>query len=244
MRQLVAGSYGLAVMLLAGCAGAKTKEPVVSTTGDGKTTSESGDSAATRGKSLVRFVNAVPDQALDLTTEDRATFVNVAFKDVTPYTEIGDNLVNFRIRANDGDSVLADNSETMGDGYRYTVIALPTDDGKVKIRVVRDELIGAAGKARIRVIQATPGQPDVDVALRGQKDLLFDNVQYGGNADYKDVPPGTSTVEFRTGDPPSMTVPPGLKSMSLAAGRAYTVVVVGVRPRGIETIVFNDAVRQ
>lgn len=236
--------YCLAAMVVLGCAGAKTKEPVVSTTGDDKTTSESGVKAAQRGKSLVRFVNAVPDLALDLTTEDRATFVNVEFKSVTPYTEIGDNLVRFRVRANDGDSVLADNSETMGDGFRYTVIALPTDDGKVKIRVVRDELIAEAGKARLRVIQGIPGQPDVDVGLSGQKDLLFDNVQYGGNADYRDVIPGTVTVEFRTGDPPRVTVPLRLKAMNLAAGRAYTLVIVGAPAHGIQTIAFNDAVRR
>lgn len=242
-RLMTAGCCCLAVTLL-GCARAKTKDPVVSTTVDGKTTSESGDSAARRGKSLVRFVNAVSGMALDLTTEDRATFVNVDFKDVTPFTEIGDNLVRFRVRANDGDSVLADNSETMGDGYRYTVVAMPTEDGKVRLRVLRDELIPESGKARIRLIQAVPGLSDVDVALTGQKDLVFDNVKYGTEAGYKDVAPATATIEFRMGDPPNVTVPYRLKSVSLAAGRAYTLVIVGALPRGFETISFNDAVRQ
>lgn len=244
MRRQLAGGYCLALTILAGCAGAKTKEPVVSTTGDGKTTSESGDSAAKRGKSLVRFVNALPGQSLDLTTEDRATFVNVGFKEVTPYTEIGDNLVKFRVRAADGDSVLAENSETMGDGHRYTVISMPSEDGKVRMRVVRDEVMPDSGKARIRVIQATPGLSDVDVALTGQKDLVFDNIKYGTEAGYKDVTPATATLEFRMGEPPNVTVPLRLKTMTLAAGRAYTLVIVGALPRGIQTIVFNDAVRR
>lgn len=244
MRRQRAGGYCLAVMILAGCAGARTKEPVVSSTGNGKTTSESGDSAARRGKSLVRFVNALPDQSLDLTTQDRATFIDVGFKAVTPYTEIGDNLVKFRVRASDGDSVLAENTETLGDGHRYTVITMPSEDGTVRIRVLRDELVPDSGKARIRVIQATPGLSDVDVALSGQKDLVFDNIRYGTEAGYKDVTPATATLEFRMGDPPHVTVPLRLKTMTLAPGRAYTLVIVGAPPRGIQTIAFNDAVRR
>ena len=235
---------GFAVLLLAGCAGAKTKEPVVSTTGGGKTTSESGTAAATRGKSLVRFVNAVPDQSLDLTTEDRATFIDVGFMSVTPYTEIGDNLVKFRVRAANGDSVLAVNTEAMGDGYRYTVVAMPNTDGTLTVHVIRDELIPEPGKARIRVIQAAAALPDVDVAVAGQKDLLFDNVKYGSETAYKDVAPSSATVEFRVGDPPHVSVPLRLKSMNLMADRAYTLVIVGAQPKGIQTIIFNDAVRR
>lgn len=236
--------YGLALIVLTGCGGAKTKDPVVSSTPGSKTTSESGDSAARRGKSLVRWVNAMPDQSLDLTTEDRATFVNVAFKEVTPYTEIGDNMVKFRVRANDGDSVLAENSETLLDGHRYTLVTMPTENGTVTIKVVRDELVPDSGKARIRVVQASPGLSDVDVALSSQKDLVFDNVKYGAEAGYKDVTPGTATLEFRLGEPPHVTVPLRLKTMSLAAGRAYTLVIVGAPQHGIQTIVFNDAVRR
>ncbi|HEU5218821.1 MAG TPA: DUF4397 domain-containing protein [Gemmatimonadales bacterium] len=243
MRRLMPSGYCLALTVLAGCAGTKTKEPVVSSTGGGKTTSESGSAAAQRGKSLIRFVNAVPDLGLDLTTEDRATFINVAFKEVTPYTEIGDNLVKFRVRANDGDSVLAENSETMGDGLRYTVLAMPSEDGKVKLRVVRDDLVPEPGKARIRVIQAAPAIPEVNIALAGQKDPVFDKVKYGAEAGYKDVSPVLATLEFRMGNPPRVTVPFRIKAMNLAAGRAYTLVIVEGRPRGIQTIAFNDAVR-
>lgn len=234
----------LAAGIMVGCGKEKTKEDVVSTTAGVKTTSESGDSAAKRGRSLVRLVNAMPGGPLDLTTEDRATFVNVGFKTVTPYTEISNNLVKFRIRANDGDSVLADNSETVVDGSRYTLIAMPAADGKVSLRVVRDELVPDSGKARIRVIQATPGLSDVDVALSGQKDLVFDNVKYGTEAGYKDVSPATATLEFRMGEPPHVTVPLRLKTMELVAGRAYTLVIMGAPPHGIQTLVFNDMVRR
>jgi hypothetical protein len=243
MRHLRASGACLALVILAGCAGAKTKDAVVSSTREGKTTSESGDSAAKRGKSLVRFVNGVPDQALDLTTEDRATFVNVGFKDVTPYTEIGDNLVKFRVRANDGDSVLATNTETMLDGHRYTVIAMQKEDGKLDVKVVRDDVLPEPGKARIRVIQAAPGLSDVDVALSGQTDLVFDNVKYGSEAGFKDVTPATATLEFRLGDPPHVTVPLRLKTLILKADRAYTLVIVGAKPTEIQAISFNDAVR-
>lgn len=228
--------------LIAGCAGAKTEQPVVTTSGDGKTTSAAGTEAAKRGKSLVRFVNAVPGETgLDLSADERTTFYNVEFKTVTPYTEIGDNLVKFELRGADSDSVLANNTESMGDGYRYTIVAMPTSDNQYKLRVLRDEVVTDSGKARIRVINAAPGLPDADVLVAGQKDPLFDNVAFGTEAGFKDVAPATATVEIRGNDNP--TPPIRLRNVALTSGKAYTIVIAAAKPRGIVAITFNDVVR-
>ena len=233
---------GLVLALIAGCAGPKTEKPVVTTSAEGKTTSPAGTEAAKRGKSLVRFINAVPDaRGLDLSAEERTTFYNVEFKTVTPYTEIGDNLVKFELRGNDTDSVLANNTESMGDGLRYTIVAMPTSDSQIKLRVIRDEIQTELGKARVRVINAAPVLPDADVLVAGQKDPLFDNIAYGAEAGFKDVTPATATLEIRGNDNP--TPPIRLRNVALSAGKAYTIVITSAKPRGIQTITFNDAVR-
>lgn len=229
--------------LIAGCAGgAKTERPVVTTSGDGKTTSAAGTEAAKRGKSLVRFVNAVPGEiGLDLSADERTTFYNVEFKAVTPYTEIGDNLVKFELRGADSDSVLANNTESMGDGYRYTIVAMPTSDNQLKLRVLRDEVVTDSGKARIRVINAAPGLPDADVLWSGRKDPLFDNVAFGTEAGFKDIDPATATVEIRGNDNP--TPPIRIRNVALTPGKAYTIVIATAKPRGIQAITFHDVVR-
>lgn len=236
IRWLAAG------VLLGGCMGPKTSGPVVSTTGDGTTTSEAGTVAAKKGKSLVRFVNTVSEgAALDLATDNRVTFYNVDYKTVTPYTEIEDNLVKFKVRSADGDSVLAENAESLGDGYRYTIVAMPTSDHRVQLEILRDEVVPEDGKARVRVIQASPVLTDVDVGLSGRKELLFDNVGYGTGGGFKDVDPGATTVEIRPQDNP--VSPLRLKNVHLSAGTAYTIVVAGSKARSVQMITFNDMVR-
>jgi hypothetical protein len=228
--------------LIAGCAGAKTEQPVVTTSGDGKTTSAAGSEAAKRGKSLVRFVNAVPGETgLDLSADDRTTFYNVEFRTVTPYTEISDNLVKFELRGADRDSVLANNTESMGDGYRYTIVAMPTADNQLKLRVLRDEVVTDSGKARIRVINAAPVMPDADVLWSGQKEPIFDNVAFGTEAGFKDIEPATATVEIRGNDNP--TPPIRIRNVALTPGKAYTIIIAAAKPRGIQAITFNDVVR-
>lgn len=241
-RSIKQAVFGLALAIGAGCGGAKTEQPVVTTGADGKTTSIAGTEAAKRGRSLVRFVNAVPDgPALDLYTDERTTFYNVDFKTVTPYTEIPDNLVKFKLRGPRSDSVFAENNESLGDGYRYTVVAMPTADQGIRLRVLRDEIVTDSGKSRIRVINAAPGLNDADVTLTGMKDPLFENIAFGTEAGFKDIDPTTATVEIRASDNP--TPPVRIRNFRLGAGKAYTIVIAAAPPRGVQTISFNDAVR-
>jgi hypothetical protein len=92
------GASGAILALLASCsADDRTREPVVSTADGKSTVSDAGVAVARRGKSMVRLVNAVPgDVRLDLSGDDRTVFYDVEYRDVTPYTEIGDNVVKFR----------------------------------------------------------------------------------------------------------------------------------------------------
>ena len=136
------------------------------------------------------------------------------------------------------DSSIADNSEMMRDGNRYTIVALPDDKGGASMRILRDEVVPDSGKARIRVINASPGVKDADVALQGQKDALFADVDYKSEAGYKDITPTTATVEIRSDNPSSKPIL--VKNVHFEPGRAYTIVLTGWKTKPVEVITFDD----
>lgn len=228
----------IAATLLAACESAKTKEPVETASKNDTTTSPSGVDAARRGKALVRFVDAVAgDPHVALLADQQTLVADAAFKSVSPYFEVGDNTVRFTIRRTPGDSVLADNSELLVDGFRYTVVAMTGEDGKVVTRVLRDEVVPDSGKARVRVINAIAGSGVSDVRVTGDKDALFSTVAFGTESGPKDVAPRSGTLAVRYGDP-ARTL--RLPSAQWKAGTSYSVVLVGGGARKVEAITFDD----
>lgn len=230
---------GLALVLSMACSGSRSDTPVVTRTGDTSTTSPAGASVAARGRSMVRLVNAVPaDQRIDVSGNDRTVFSSIEYKAVTAYQEIGDNQVTFRLRRAGRDSVLNQNRETLTDGSRYTIVTLPGEHGELGMRILKDEVGPDSGTARLRIINAAPDIGKIDVAILGQKEPLFSGVAYAGEADYKDVAPGTITLDVRS-DLKNRR-PVQLKRRLFEAGRAYTIVLAGKGTSDIETIAFDD----
>jgi len=230
---------GLALVMTMACAGAKTDRAVV-TNGDGTSqASPSGKQMASEGKSLVRLVNAIPaKKGIDVTGGEIAVFTDIAYKGVTPYAEIRNNMVKFGLHATGTDSALANNNEAMTDGYRYTIVALPGEKGEPQLRVLRDEVVTDSGMARIRVINAAPDIGSIDVAMQGQKDPMFGSVRYGSEAGYKDITPVSGTIEIRSDL--KTRKPLLLKNMNFEAGKAYTIVLAGWGTGGIDAITFDD----
>ena len=229
----------LAIGLSAACKGAKTDRPVATDAQGQQSVSPSGDQAAKEGKSLVRLVNALPAaKSIDVSGDDRTLFTAVAYKNVTPYVEVRDNQITFQLRPASKDTMLADNSEMMADGNRYTIVALPDDKGGATMRILRDAVLPDSGKARIRVINAAPGVKDADVALQGQKEPLFEDVGYASEAGYKDITPITATVEIRREDPAAKPIL--VKDLHFEPGKAYTIVLTGWKANQVEVITFED----
>ena len=229
----------LAVASLLGCAGAQTKSPIVTRSEDGKSVSPSGDAAAKRGTSLVRFVNALPGSGkLTVHADERDLFSGIEFKAVTTYQELRDNLTKFPLRRDDAANEMATNSEAMTDGYRYTIVALSDEKGGASLRVFRDEVVPDSGKARIRLIHAAPGLADVDLAVVGQREPLFNDINYSMEAGFKDIDPTTVTFEIRHDKGQANLV--RLPKMILAAGRAYTIILTGMAPNKLTAVTFDD----
>jgi hypothetical protein len=143
----VATGRALAVALA--CSGARTDRPAVTSNGGQSEASPSGKEMAKKGNSLVRVVNAIPaGHDIAVSGDDNPVVGGIAYKSVTPYAAIRDNPVTFWLRAAGSDSTPADNHETMADGYRHTIVALPGGRGELRMRIPRDEVVTDAGKTR------------------------------------------------------------------------------------------------
>jgi hypothetical protein len=149
---------------------------------------------------------------------------------------------------------LAENREMMGGGDHYTIIAEPstgmtgaTTDGtrmdhadrnrpttdqtsgaaaRADLRVVSDDLAPpSSGKAKVRVIHASPDVGEVDVYVRGRNDALFSGVNATSETRYTEVDPMTATLEVRPQGQKTalLTIP----NLTLDAGKIYTVVITG-----------------
>lgn len=228
-----------AIGIMAACS-ARSDRPVASDANGKSSVSPSSELAATQGKSMIRLVNALAaGSPITVQGDDRTLFTSVAYKTVTPYLEIANNRMKFSLRPVLKDSAVADNTEIMRDGGRYTIVAMSTDEGGGRLRIVKDETSTDSTKAHVRVINAASGAKNVDVALQGQKDALFSNVGYASEAGYADIAPVTATVEIRRNDP--STRPVLIRNMAFKAGRSYSIVLTGSRPGTIEAITVEDA---
>jgi hypothetical protein len=229
------------VVAIAACREGKTQEPVVSTTKGGTSVSPAGADAARSGKSMVRVINALPSKhKVELTGNDHTLFSDVLYKQVTPYAEVKDDLIALRVLTTEDNTLLADDHEIMIDGIRYTALVLPDAKGGTQLRIVRDDVAAGAGKARLRVINASPTVKNADFAILGEKEALFTGVDFTDEAGFKDIVPATITLDVRQSA--KSVKPMILKPLHLVAGRAYTIVIVGGKGAPVEALVFEDAI--
>ncbi len=212
-----------------------------------------GSDSSHQGQSMVRVVNAVPsNEALDVFTDDANTFNGVAFKMVTPFKAIRDNMVTFKLRpagaaVSDSTEPLAENHEMMSDGDRYTVVVLPADatdnDGHPKLRVLEEPTdAGDAGKARIRFVNAARGLKSFDVYVPGNADAFFDDVDFGTEAGYKDMDATTGVIQVRADN--AATVLLKVPQRSFEAGKTYTIIVTNksATAQQLEAVTIEDEV--
>jgi hypothetical protein len=82
-----------------------------------------------------------------------------------------------------------------------------------------------AGKARLRVIHASPDAPAVDVAAKGGA-VLVPNLAFPNASDYLTVDAMTVDVEVRAAG--TNTVALEVPGLNLEAGKVYTVYAVGL----------------
>ena len=103
-------------------------------------------------------------------------------------------------------------------GAAYTLAALGPDPG-LRTEVLKDQMTAPAGKAVVRVLQASLRQHRVTVSYG--PDILARQLAFGVATSYAAVSPGARTVRFTApGQHAAMPV-------TLAAGSVHTIVVLG-----------------
>jgi hypothetical protein len=225
---LCTGMLAGGIVLLAGaCNQNRETGAVDSRTAEGSSSAPAADLAESRDLALVRVINAIPAGApVTVLAGDSAAFSGVAYKTTTPFRELPDDRLNFKLGS--AENPLAQNRENLDGGGHYTVVVMPDAGGadKRNMRVLEDDLEPLAPeKARVRVINAVPGDLEIDVYLQGRDDALFDGVNFKSEAGWNAIDPMAGTLEIRPEG--KRNVLASVPNVKFEGGKSYTFVVAG-----------------
>lgn len=223
---------------LAGCSrlGSEQSGPVTTKTEAGTTTAPLASEVAGRNNALVRFVHAVPGLApVDLFAGDTRAFDGVIYKHVAAYREMpgASGVYRLRLAGQEAAEPLAEKSHSFGTGRHHTIVAFPSTGGgllskddAVELRFIADEFEPpASGRARLRVVNASPDLGDVDLYATGRAEPLVKAAKAGAATAYSEAEPTGAGLEVkRAGENITTLAVPGGK---LEAGRLYTIFIVG-----------------
>ncbi|HET8671247.1 MAG TPA: DUF4397 domain-containing protein, partial [Candidatus Saccharimonadales bacterium] len=97
---------------------------------------------------------------------------------------------------------------------------------RVELRFISDELNApASGKAKVRVIVASPDLGEVDTYVTGHAEALSKGIKFAAETDYAEVEPVGGTIEVRRSGENAATL--NVPDVRLEAGKLYTIIVVG-----------------
>jgi hypothetical protein len=147
---------------------------------------------------------------------------------VTDYKQVPAERKTFSLRASastEGDA-LATNSEGLDEGKYYTVVAFNDENGKASLRVVNDnESAPAEGKAKVRIIHASPEMEALKLYATGRKDEIADQSRFSTGSTWQEVDPVKGALEMRSSDKETGSVK--IPNVHLEPGKLYTFVVGG-----------------
>lgn len=240
----IAGAAGLAVALLGGACSQTPPTPNTRAVGDEAATPPM--AAGGTHTALVRMVHAIPSEAsVEVLAGDQVTFPDVAYRAVTEYRELPAQQTTFVLRpAGPGAaSALAETTEALAAGKHYTLVAMPGDEQRpALLSVIGDELAPPdEGKAKLRVVNASPTASEIDVRLGGAERALVSANPGAPASGYSDITPVDGPLDVRRANRILVRVP----KARLEAGRLYTLFVMessSVQPGRLEAWVIDESV--
>ena len=221
------------VLLLA----ASAATAAAATAGSG--TAESGTAAS--GTAWVRLAHLSPDTpAVDVylysfgNPDARIVLHHVAYGDVSGYLAVPAGEYSVAMRAAGAPATsppVLSSSTQVSSGTAYTVLAVGVRSG-LRLRIFHDDLTTPAGKALVRVVQASMKDPQVTVSWGGK--TIASKLSFATVTSYQEVSPGAGTVAVTagTGDTKS--------AARLTAGSIHTLVVLD-GAEGLEIANLEDA---
>jgi hypothetical protein len=183
--------------------------------------------ATAQEEAKIRVGHFSPDApAVDIYLDGRKTFAQVRFPLMSAYTPVaaGKHVVEIRAAGSPAtDPALISVPTDLKAGKPYLVAALgPT--AALQGGLIEDDLTPPAkGKAKVRVIHAAVGGPNVDVVVASSTSL-FKDVAFGKAAPYAEVDATKYDLSVR---PTGKTDQLVGKVVSLQPGGVYTIVAIG-----------------
>lgn len=207
--------------------------------GDGKGTAPSSAAAKEADRAMVRFVNGTTEKK-DVAFGDLTAFDGVGDRDITAYKEVPAERREFKLMTHGGGKeVLATDSEGLGAGKHYTLLAVTDKEGKATLHNIDDDLTPPdAGKAKVRVINLARGMAKIDLYGSGGKDSIISGAALNSPTDYKTVDPTETELSVRTGANKRNSVP--IKDIDLKSGKLYTILVFQDKKGALKTKTIED----
>jgi len=175
----------------------------------------------------VRFVHASPDApAVDVIVDGAVVASDLAFGQATDYLSVSpdEHQVQIVPSGSDAASAVIDTTFDPEGGNNYIVAAsgLLTEIEAKVYDVNKDDL--DAGQSRLRMINLSPDDVNVDLFVTGGDELIND-LEFGEASDYNDLDSGMYDFEVRQND--SEAVALALPGFDVGDGNAYDLLLLG-----------------
>lgn len=179
------------------------------------------------GTAYVRLINAVPDAGgLDVSVDGKRVWKRSAFRSSTGYQTVSSGTYPVTLDADGLGTTLLTQSLAFEKGKNYTLLALGQAEGKsrTKVQVLPEEkpVPLAAGKASVRLVNASPGTA-LDLVINtivGMK-----SVAYGRRSEPLVLSGGEYDLQLAAAGTAQMLVEP--VHLTLTPGRRYTLIAMG-----------------
>jgi hypothetical protein len=173
----------------------------------------------------VRVAHASPDAPdVDVYVAGKRVLSGVPFGAVSQYLEIPAGTATLTITAaGDPDTVAFEGEVTIDADTDYTVAALGELTAETFTpHVYVDDNSVEQGRARLRIIHASPDAPAVDVTVDDAGTTLVDGLSFRSASDYLSLQPGQPTVEVRPDTADNDNPFDAEFDLQLRPGRVYT----------------------
>ncbi len=245
---VIAAAVSAFALMTVSCGGndAINNQSLTTTTGGKTTTAPPAAEVSQRNNALVRAVHAIPGPAtLDIYDNETKLFNALRFKSSDGYVEVAAKRHVFSARTAGllTNTPLAQDSIGLSAGKHYTILVTPGQSPvPAAIKIVDDNLVApASGKARVRLIHASPDAGSVDVYTQGTNVKISDKISFQEAGSYLEVAPTTAALEVRPTEG-ARNVIFMIPNVRLQAGGIYTIILTG-QAKGapnMEVIVIED----
>lgn len=189
------------------------------------------ESAETRADATVRVVNASPGApAFDILLDGLPLAEGVPSGAATEYAPVapGTHVLQAVPPGGSPDEAVAEAELDAAPAAAYLfVVAGPLAEAEGRLFDVSLDDI-APGNARVRLLNAAPGEDAIDLAVTGG-DTLFDGIGFGAASDYADLAPGTYSLDLRGDDDRVLATAP---EVTIEEAAAYDIVALAADEQG------------